>query len=111
MFFAQGSNQSTESFVIHYFYYTLCAGWIASRDDPTATPTPEPTPGPTPTLGIPSAVDYGRIGQIVDIDLGLGIVEKLVNYIGAANIRDYIALAFALAALVSLFKAPSSSSQ
>ena len=85
------------------FDYTLCAGWIAALDDPEATPTPALTPTP----GIPSSVDYGQIGQIIDIDLGLGIVEKLVNYIGAANIRDYIALAFALAALVALFKAPS----
>ncbi|MBN1284538.1 MAG: hypothetical protein JXB47_03990 [Anaerolineae bacterium] len=60
--------------------------------------------------GAPSAVDYGEIGQIIDIDLGLDIVEKIVGYLGAGNIRDYIALAFALAAIVALFKAPTTPS-
>ncbi|HOU11938.1 MAG TPA: hypothetical protein PKZ84_02395 [Anaerolineae bacterium] len=108
VFFTQYVTGNVNTSRTSSVYIEMC---ISAVSGPTPTPTaaPEATLTPTPTPIIFGGGDYGQIGQIIDIDVGLGIVQKIVGYLGAANIRDYIAMGFALAAIVALFKAPSSS--
>lgn len=81
----------------------LCAAPVRAQEPtPTETPTATPTTTPTPALDYYPDGDYGVPGRLFDLGIILAFGMALIDFIGPANLRDWVGIVAGFAAVYAV---------